>query len=369
MTVIPFIDLKTPHEALKQRFVAKLSDVIEGSHLILGGETLQFEQEFAAFCGASHAIGVGNGLDALKIILLAMGIGAGDEVIVPAHTFIATWLAVSDVGATPVAVDIDLATYTLDPTLVEQAITPRTRAIMPVHLYGRLADMAALGDIARRHGLKIIEDAAQAHGASNALGQRAGVLGNAAAFSFYPAKNLGALGDGGAIVTNDDTLAERCRLFRNYGSVEKYYHDVKGLNSRLDELQSAFLRLKLPDLEAKNTERERLAQRYMEALSPVKSIVLPQPVEGWQVWHLFVIRTAERDRFMQFLKDRGVATLIHYPLPPHLQQAYADAGYKAGDFPMAEQAAREVVSLPFWPEMSEDQQAGVIETIRHWDAA
>ena len=369
MTAIPFIDLTEPHVDLKQRLIEKLVNVIEGSNLILGNETLQFEREFATFCGAKHAIGVGNGLDALKIILLAMGIGPGDEVIVPAHTFIATWLAISDVGATPVPVDIDLTTYSIDPALIERAITRRTRAIMPVHLYGRLANMTVLCDIARRRGLKIIEDAAQAHGASDGRGRRAGTLGDAAAFSFYPAKNLGALGDGGAVVTTDEALAERCRLFRNYGSNQKYYHDVRGLNSRLDELQSAFLRLKLPDLKEKNARRERLAQRYTNALSSISSIVLPQPVEGHQVWHLFVIRTIERDRFMAFMKIKGIQTLIHYPLPPHLQKAYGDAGYKAGDFPIAEQAAREVVSLPFWPEMRESQQDAVIDAIRQWHTA
>ena len=368
MTGIPFLDLTAAHDALKPLMLKALSDAIDGSHLILGPETERFERDFAHFCGARFGMGVGNGLDALKIILLAMGIGPGDEVIVPAHTFIATWLAVSDVGATPVPVDIDLATYNIDPALAERAITPRTKAIMPVHLYGRLADTGALGVLAERHGLKIVEDAAQAHGAADMIQRRAGSLGHAAAFSFYPTKNLGALGDGGAIVTNDEHLAERCRLFRNYGSTRKYYHDVPGLNSRLDEIQAAFLNLKLPLLAERNAARDRLASRYIEALSNAAGLVLPErPAGETQVWHLFVVRTTARDRFMAFLKERQVATLIHYPLPPHLQPAYAGAGYRQGDFPMAEQAAREVVSLPIWAEMTDEQQDRVIEAIVDWN--
>ncbi len=368
MTAVPFFDLKALHDELKVQMLAAFEKTVDTSHLILGPELEAFETEFAAYCGARHCIGVGNGLDALKIILLAMGIGAGDEVIVPAHTFIATWLAVGDVGATPVGVDIDLGTYNLDPTLIEAAITPRTRAIMPVHLYGRVADMAEIRRIADRHKLLVVEDAAQAHGATGSDGRRAGALGNAAAFSFYPTKNLGALGDGGAVVTDDDTLAAQARLWRNYGSTRKYQHELPGFNSRLDELQAAMLRLKLPGLDAKTKRRVELVKTYYERLRGLSSIELPAEtaVEA-HAWHLFVIRAQDRQGLVDHLTARGVATLIHYPTPPHLQPAYRGLGYAPGAFPKAEQAAREVLSLPLWPEMSAGQQSVVVEAIAEWD--
>ena len=368
MNSVPFFDLTAAHREIQGRMEAALASTVTGSHLILGPETEAFEAEFAAFCGARHCIGVGNGLDALKIILQALGIGAGDEVIVPTHTFIATWLAVAELGAKPVAVDVDSASCNMDPSLVEAAITPRTRAIMPVHLYGRLADMEAINAIAMPRGIHVIEDSAQAHGASDATGRRAGSLGIAAGFSFYPTKNLGALGDGGAIVTDDGEVAKKTRLLRNYGSGVKYYYDIKGMNSRLDELQAAFLRIKLERLEEKNRTRDRLAARYIEHLSGLQSLRLPERSEaGTQVWHLFVPQVRNRERFMGFLKERGVATLIHYPVACHLQPAFADAGYKRGDFPVTERLADEVVSLPLWPEMSEAQQDRVIEVVRQWD--
>jgi dTDP-3-amino-3,4,6-trideoxy-alpha-D-glucose transaminase len=370
MTNIPFFDLTAAHHEIRDRMASAMAGVVERSHLILGPETEAFEAEFAAFCGAKHCIGVGNGLDALKIILQALGVGPRDEVIVPAHTFIATWLAVAELGARIVAVDVDPASCNMDPSLVEAAITSRTKAIMPVHLYGRLADMAAIQAIAAPRGIHVVEDSAQAHGASDAGGTRAGNFGIAAGFSFYPSKNLGALGDGGAIVTNDEDMAKKTRLLRNYGSGVKYYYDMKGMNSRLDELQSAFLRIKLEALEAKNRTRDQLAARYIEHLPGLQALHLPErPADTTQVWHLFVPQTRDRERFIGFLKERGVATLIHYPVACHLQPAFADAGYKRGHFPVTERLAEEVVSLPLWPEMSEAQQDRVIEVIREWDQA
>jgi dTDP-4-amino-4,6-dideoxygalactose transaminase len=367
--IVPFFDLKALHDGLKPQMLAIFDRTIDGSHLILGPELDAFEQEFAGFCGAKHCIGVGNGLEALKIILLSLGIGAGDEVIVPAHTFIATWLAVSDVGATPIGVDIDLGTYNIDPALIEAAITPRTKAIMPVHLYGRLADMEPIAAIAQKHNLFVIEDAAQAHGASGNDGKKAGSFGDAAAFSFYPTKNLGALGDGGAIVTNDDTLAKKSKLFRNYGSTKKYYHEIAGFNSRLDEIQAAILRLKLSGLDEQNERRVALVKNYFTGLCDLPGIDLPSQIDiEKSVWHLFVIRTQDRASLMTHLGAQGVSSLIHYPVPPHLQPAYEALGRESESFPRAEQAAHEVLSLPLWPAMGADQQQQVIDAIRDWHA-
>jgi len=353
-TSIPFLDFAAIHAELRPELDAAYQRVVDSNHLILGAEVEQFEREFAAYCEAEHAIGVGNGLDALFLTLKAMDIGPGDEVIVPSNTYIATWLAVSYAGATPVPVEPDNATYNLDPALIEAAITPRTRAIMPVHLYGQPADMDPIMDIARRHNLKVIEDAAQAHGARY-HGRRVGTLGDAAGFSFYPGKNLGALGDGGAIVTNDAELARRLRMLRNYGSSVKYHNEVKGFNTRLDELQAAFLRAKLKGLDAGNERRRAVAARYLERLAG-SGLGLPfVPEWAEPVWHLFVVRSEARQALQTELGARGIGTVIHYPIPPHRQPAYAELGLPEGRLPISEAIHREVLSLPIWPQMHAEQ--------------
>lgn len=359
------------HAELRPALEAAWHRVVDSGTHILGREVEAFESEFAAYCGVDHCVGVGTGLDALVLILRALDIGPEHEVIVPANTFIATWLAVSCVGATPVPVEPDLDTYNLDPKGIEKAVTPRTRAIMPVHLYGQTADMDRIMEIAVRHGLEVVEDAAQAHGARY-KGRRAGGLGDAAGFSFYPTKNLGALGDGGAVVTNRREIADRVRYLRNYGSREKYRHEVLGVNSRLDELHAAFLREKLRVLDAWNERRKQAAARYREHLGDM-SIGLPT-VPAWAdpVWHLFVIRTAEREAVQARLAAEGVGTGIHYPVPAHLQEAYRSLGLGLGAFPRAEALSREVLSLPLWPQIAPSQQATVamalgraIEGLRH----
>lgn len=363
MKPIPFLDLRSMHTELRADLDAAFNRVIEGNSFILGPEVEAFEQEFAAFCEVEHAIGVANGLDALYLTLKAWDIGPGCEVIVPSNTYIATWLAVSYAGATPVPVEPHAGTCNLDPALVERAITPRTRAIMPVHLYGQPADMDPVMDLARRHGLKVIEDAAQAHGARY-HGRRCGGLGDAAGFSFYPGKNLGALGDGGAITTNDADLAARLRILRNYGSERKYHNLMKGFNSRLDELQAAILRAKLPHMEGWNASRHRIAQRYLDGMAGL-GIVLPE-VPAWAepVWHLFVVQVPDRARFQAALEGFGVGSLIHYPIPPHLQPAYAEMGLQRGSLPVSEQIHERVVSLPMWPQMSDEQVDAVIAAVR-----
>ncbi len=359
---VPFLDFAAIRRELSPALDAAYRRVIEGDWFILGQELECFETQFAAYCDAKHCVGVGTGLDALYLSLRALEIGAGDEVIVPANTYIATWLAVSYAGALPRPVEPDPRTYNLDPVAVERAITSRTRAIMPVHLYGQPADMDPINAIARRHGLKVIEDAAQAHGARY-KGRRAGSLGDAAGFSFYPGKNLGALGDGGAVVTNDSQLADRVRALRNYGSRTKYHNELKGVNSRLDELQAAFLRAKLAVLDEWNARRGAVAARYVEVLSGL-DITLPS-VPDWAepVWHLFVVRARQRDALQRALADAGIGTVIHYPVPPHLQPAYHELGLGPGSFPITEAVHREVLSLPMWPQMSDAQIDAVCEAI------
>lgn len=349
MDNVPFFDLQAQHRAIATEITDAIDSVIAKSHLVLGPQLEAFEEEFAAYCGVRHCIGVGSGLDALVLILRALDIGPGDEVVVPAHTFIATWLAVTQVGATPVGVDV-ATDFLLNAGLLEAAITPRTRAIIPVHLYGQTVDMQAINEIARRHGLAVVEDAAQAHGALLS-GRPAGSLGIAAAFSFYPTKNLGALGDGGAITTNDFVLAARIRRLRNYGADVKYVHVEQGMNSRLDELQAAVLRVKLRYLSKGNAARNMLAEAYRAALYG-SSVVTPGSMpECVPVWHLFVIRSSARDALASHLRNQGIGTLIHYPIPPHRQQALAHLGYVVGSFPMAETISAEALSLPLWPEM------------------
>lgn len=350
MRKIPFLDLGQAYHELKEELDIAVHRVMNSGWYILGEELEAFEAQFAEYCGAGFCIGVGNGLDALHLILRAYGIGPGAEVIVPSHTFIATWLAVTYAGAKPVPVETrDDATYTISPELIEGAITPKTKAIIPVHLYGRPADMAPIKRVAAKHGLKVIEDAAQAHGARY-QGRRAGSLGDAAAFSFYPAKNLGAFGDGGAITTADRGLAAKLRSLRNYGSSAKYVHDMLGLNSRLDPLQAAILRVKLRHLDEWNDRRLSLVECYRRNLAGT-DVVLPMISDGFgSVFHLFVIRTPNRDMLQTGLKEAGIETLIHYPIPPHKQRAYSSM--RCLNLPLAERLASEVLSLPMGPHLS-----------------
>ena len=363
---VPFLDLNELHLELKEELDAAWLRVMESGKYVLGQELEAFEEEFAAYCETEHCIGVGNGGDALKLILRAYGIGSGDEVIVPAHTFIATWLAVSDAGARPIPVEVDEHTYNINPTLIESAVTPRTRAIIPVHLYGQPADMDPLNEIASEYGLKIIEDAAQAHGADY-KGRRVGSLGNAAGFSFYPGKNLGAFGDGGAVVTNDADLAHRVRMLRDYGSQTKYHHEFQGFNSRLDELQAALLRVKLTKLDRWNARRKGLASHYLEVLRDIPGLALPfVPEWAEPVWHLFVVTHPQRDALQKHLSHAGIGTLLHYPIPPHLSGAYAKEEWIANSLPLTEAIANEVLSLPMGPHLS-NSDVGLVDTaLRSW---
>lgn len=360
MNQVDFLNLKSINALLASELEAAALRVMRSGWYVTGPELEEFEHDYAAYTGARHCIGVGNGLDALILTLKAVGIGPGDEVIVPSNTFIATWLAVTYVGATLVPVEPDAGTYNLDPGLVEAAITPRTKAVIPVHLYGQPADMAPIMTLAQQHGLFVLEDAAQAQGALY-QGRRTGALGHAAAWSFYPGKNLGALGDAGAVTTDDDDLARRLRVLRNYGSSAKYVHDVPGVNSRLDELQAALLRVKLRHLDAWNAARQATAERYSAAL---REVGLPAVLPGAEpVWHLYVIQHDQRDALQTWLTEQGVHTLIHYPTPPHLQQAYADQGWREGSFPVSEALHRRVLSLPIGPHLTEEHEQRVIDAV------
>jgi dTDP-4-amino-4,6-dideoxygalactose transaminase len=360
---IPFLDLKSIQLRHADALKAAFDRVLQSGWYVLGQELAGFEREYAEYCGAAHAVGVANGLDAMVLVLRALDIGPGDEVIVPSNTYIATWLAVTAVGARPVPVEPVEATANLDPALLAAALTPHTRAVMPVHLYGQPVPMAPVLAFARQHGLKVIEDAAQAHGA-RIDGQRLGAHGDAVAWSFYPGKNLGALGDGGAVTTNDAALAERIRVLRNYGSRVKYHNEEIGTNSRLDELQAALLRAKLPMLDAENGRRAEVAARYLEGLRGLP-LGLPQVAAGvTPVWHLFVIRHAQRDALAQALAERGIGTLVHYPIPPHLQPAYASLGIAAGSLPISERLHAEVLSLPMGPTMGDGDVERVIDAVR-----
>ena len=367
--MIPFLDLKATYTELKDELDAAAERVLSSGWYILGEEVEAFEAAWAEYCGAKFCIGVGNGLEALHLILRAMDIGAGEEVIVPSNTYIATWLASSYAGATAVPVEADPRTYNLDPDRIEAAITPRTRAIMPVHLYGQPADMDAINAIAQKHNLKVIEDAAQAHGARY-KGRSVGALGDAAGWSFYPGKNLGAIGDAGAITTNDAAIAEKVRVLRNYGSRVKYYNEVKGFNSRLDPLQAAFLSTKLRHLDEWNARRKISVRQYQTGLSQAPDVIVPH-VPDWAepVWHLFVVRHPQRDALQQHLKAAEIGTLIHYPVPPHLSGAYQDAGWHAGAFPLAEQFARSVLSLPIGPHLSTSACEIVIDEVTKFATA
>ena len=364
--MVPFLDLGAATAEVRVELDAALGRVLASGWYILGPEVEAFEREFAAFVGSNHCVGVGNGLDAIELDLRALGVGPGDEVIVPSNTYIATWLAVTRLGALVVPVEPDRETYNLDPGGVEAAITPRTRAIVAVHLYGHPADMDPLLEIARTHGIKVVEDAAQAHGARY-RGRPVGSLGDAAAWSFYPAKNLGALGDAGAVTTNDPDVADRVRVLRNYGSRTKYVNEVPGVNSRLDELQAAVLRVKLPLLDEWNQRRRRVAARYLDGLRGTALRLASTAPGADPVWHLFVVRSDARDRLQEHLTKNGVQTLIHYPIPPHRQAAYTDLGYTVGAFPIAERIHRECLSLPIGPHLTEAQAGDVIDAVRSFD--
>jgi dTDP-4-amino-4,6-dideoxygalactose transaminase len=362
---IPFLELKPTYDELKTEIDAAVMTVLDRGWYLLGEEIQAFEEEFARFIGVKHCIGVGNGLDALTIALRAAGIGEGDEVLVPSHTFIASWLAISYAGARPVPVEPDPLTYNMDPLDVESKISSRTRAIMPVHLYGQPCDMDPILEIADHYGLIVIEDAAQVHGGTY-KGKKAGTFGAAAGWSFYPGKNLGAFGDAGAVTTNDDQLAEQIRSLRNYGSRIKYVHELQGVNSRLDEIQAAILRVKLRHLEAWNARRKELAAVYLGGLEAGELTVPYVPSWADPSWHLFVIRHPERDRLQQFLDERGVKTTIHYPVPPHRQGAYRDLGLHEGSLPLTERLHREVLSLPIGPHFRQEEIEQVIALVNEF---
>jgi dTDP-4-amino-4,6-dideoxygalactose transaminase len=359
---VPFVDLAAQHEALSAELNEAMRKVIRDSDFILGRELRLFEEEFAGFCGVRYAIGVDSGTSALELALRAHDIGPGDEVITAANSFIASALAVSHAGATPVLVDVDPASYTIDIFALKKAITTRTKAIIPVHLYGHPADMGPIGQLAEQHGLAVIEDACQAHGGLY-KGRRAGSLGHAAAFSFYPGKNLGACGDGGMLVTNDPDVAKRVEKLRNYGQEKKYHHVTRGYNRRLDTLQAAVLRIKLKHLEEWNAARRQHAEHYRRLLEGNGVVTPREAMHVESVWHLYVIRVEQRDLFREYLATRGITTGIHYPIPIHLQPAYQDLGYKKQDFSVSEVYAQRIVSLPMYAELAPDQVEYVAEAI------
>ncbi len=362
---IPFASFEPMHKEIESDIVEKFKKVYKKNWFIQGDEVIRFEEEFADFCQSKYCIGCGNGLDALYLILRGYGICEGDEVIIPSNTYIATALAVSYAGATPIFVEPGLLTFNINPGMIEEVITKRTKAIIAVHLYGQPADMDGINNIAKKYNLKVIEDAAQAHG-SLYKGRKVGSLGDAAGFSFYPGKNLGALGDAGAIVTNDGELADKIRSIANYGSVKKYHHTYKGTNSRLDEIQAGFLRIKLQHLDKWNEYRRKIAQRYINEITN-PNIVKPVEVDyARHVWHLFVVRTENRDKFQKYLNDNGIGTNIHYPIPMHKQGAYMDLDVKEGTLPLAEKISQEVISLPMWYGMSDEEVNYVIDKINSW---
>ena len=359
---IPFVTFKPLEAELDSDIRAAFERVYTRSWYVEGEEDEAFEKAFADFCGTKYCVGVGNGLDSLMLALKGLGIGEGDEVIVPSNTFIATALAASYTGAKVVFVEPDIRTFDIDPSLIEQAITPRTKAIMPVHLYGQPCDMDPIMDIAKKHNLYVIEDCAQAHGATY-KGQRVGSFGTAAGFSFYPGKNLGALGDAGASVTNDKVLADKIRALGNYGSDYKYHHIYKGNNSRLDEIQAAFLAAKLPHLDKMNEERRRIAQMYLNGIQN-ENVILPYVIpEVEPVWHIFAIRSKRRDELEKYLNEKGIGTNKHYPIPMHLQKCYADLGIQQGELPIAEEISATELSLPMFYGMTDEQVQYVIDTI------
>ncbi len=359
---VPFLDLRAPHIEIREGLDVAYRRVIDSGWFVLGTEVKSFEAAFANYCGVKHCVGVANGLDALHLALRGWNIGPGDEVIVPSNTYIATWLAVVQAGATPVPVEPDPSTFNMDAKRIVPAITSRTKAIIPVHLYGRVAPMGAIMAIARANGLKVLEDSAQAHGATED-GKRTGSIGDAAGFSFYPGKNLGGLGDAGAVTTNDDSLADRVRVLRNYGSRVKYENEMRGFNSRLDELHASFLLAKLPLLEEWNERRKRIVDLYTEGLRGLPELTLPSVGDADSVWHLYVVRHARRDELRREIEARGVDTLIHYPIAPHRSGAFL-RDFEQVSFPVAESMAREVLSLPIGPHLSEEQANRVVACVR-----
>jgi dTDP-4-amino-4,6-dideoxygalactose transaminase len=368
---IPFVDLSAIHKPLEQEFNAVFQRVVERSSFIMGPEIKQFEDAFATYLGADHCITVNNGTTALQLVLAALGIGAGDEVITVANTFIATAEAVSAVGAKPVFVDVDPVSFTMDPVLVENAITSRTKAILPVHLYGQCADLDPLIAISELHKLFLIEDACQAHGAEY-KGRRAGTVGIAGCFSFYPGKNLGALGEGGAISTNDAQFAQKLRMLRDHGSLRKYEHSLPGFNFRLEGLQGGFLGVKLPHLDRWNTQRREIATLYNEKLRDANVTLPVEMPYGKHVYHLYIVQLENRDHVKQQLADKGIDTGLHYPVPLHLQEAYRDLGYNKGDFPVSERLSLQILSLPMYPGLSIEAAEHVVTSLveaAKWQAA
>ncbi len=364
---VPLVDLSAEYHAIADEINQAICKVVRQADFILGSDVHLFEQEFAAFCGAEHAVGVDSGTSALELVLRACDIGPGDEVITVANSFIASALAISHAGATPVLVDADSQTYTMDVSGLKKAITTRTKAIVPVHLYGHPADMDPILQIAQQYGLVVIEDACQAHGAKY-KGKRVGSLGHAAAFSFYPAKNLGAYGDAGMIVTNDENLAERVRMLRNYGQQEKYHHLIRGHNRRLDTLQAAVLRVKLKYLDTWNAARRQHALLYQQLLEGTEIVTPTEANFAESVWHLYVVRVKDRDALTSYLVKRRIATGIHYPVPIHLQPAYRDLSYGNGSFPVSERYAEEIASLPMYPELTSSSIEFVADAIREFCA-
>jgi dTDP-4-amino-4,6-dideoxygalactose transaminase len=361
-TTVPFINLPEQHQALESQILSAITPIIRNAEFIMGKAVKEFETEFATFCGAKHCVSMNSGTAALHLALLALGIGEGDEVITAANTFIATCEGISFVGAKPVLVDCDPLTYNIDVTKIEKAITPRTKAIIPVHLYGQPADMDAILAIAKKHGLKVVEDACQAHGATY-KGRRVGTFGDIGCFSFYPGKNLGAAGDGGATVTNDPELARKMRLYREHGSEQKYVHEVIGHNFRLDTIQAAILKIKLPLLEGWNKSRREKAAYYSQKLQE-KGFVVPTEMAGVEhVYHLYIVQVKDRARVQKILSEHGIQSGIHYPKPIHLQEAYASLGIKAGAYPVSEQACELILSLPMFPEITREQQDAVIDAL------
>ena len=361
--MIKFLDLGKVNNRFRAEIDTRIANILDKGWYLQGEENNTFAEHFAAYCGTKYALGVANGLDALRLIIKASGFGAGDEIIVPANTYIATILAISDNGCTPVLVEPDIKTYNINPDLIEEKITPKTKAIMVVHLYGQAVQMEKIWALAKKYNLKVFEDAAQGHGAMY-QGKRTGNLSDAAAFSFYPGKNLGCLGDGGAVVTNDEELYNKVKALANYGSDRKYHFIYKGLNSRLDEIQAAVLDVKLPHLDADNARRREIAKYYREHITNPK-IILPETYdEAAHVWHVFAVRTEERDRFQQYLTDNGVQTIIHYPTPPHKQEAYAEWNNRS--YPITEEIHRTIISLPMSPVLTDDEVKQVAEIVNEW---
>ena len=364
--MIPFISFDYTNKLLREKFLNKTSEVLDSKNYVLGNEVNQFEKGFAKSLNINYAIGVGNGLEALIISLKALDIKAGDEIIVPSNTYIASWLAISQIGATIVPVEPDIQTYNIDPKKIEEKINPKTKAIMPVHLYGQASDMKSIMDIANKYNLYVIEDNAQAQLASWS-GRYTGTFGHINATSFYPTKNLGAFGEAGCITTDSEKLMKFCKSYRNYGSEKKYINSLKGVNSRLDELQAGYLNVKFKLLEKFTKQRRELADYYFNNLSGIENLILPhQDEKSYSVFHLYVLQTPKRDELQTYLNKNGIGTSIHYPIPPHLQEAYSNLGYKKGDFPVAEKLANSLLSIPLFPGLKKSEQEFIIDSIRQF---